>query len=127
MPRYFFDTDDGDLGIRDDEGYELPDDAAARREAMSALPDMARDKLPDGDRRTFSAVVKDATGRAIYSAVLSLEGGWIKEPSDEPSESYLPVARSWGILTPIARSSLRQPKARINAWTRSVRRGYAGA
>ena len=82
MPRYFIDTDDGDVRVDDDEGFVLADAEAARRAAMAVLPDMTRDKLPDGDRRTFSEVVKDATGRAIYSAVLSLEGGWIPEPSE---------------------------------------------
>jgi hypothetical protein len=33
MPRYFFHTSDGIRHI-DDEGFELPDDAAARREAV---------------------------------------------------------------------------------------------
>ncbi|WP_408903032.1 DUF6894 family protein [Methylobacterium radiotolerans] len=46
MPRYFFDTDDGDDPLHDDEGMDLPDASGARDAAIGALPDMARDKLP---------------------------------------------------------------------------------
>ena len=76
MPRYFFDTDDGDQSFRDDEGLDLPHVEAAREAALDALPDMARDKMPDGDRRTFVATVRDAYGVVVYSATLSLKGEW---------------------------------------------------
>jgi hypothetical protein len=76
MPRYFFDTDDGDFRWKDGEGEELCDDEAARSAALDALPDMARDKLPDGDRRTFSVRVRDVAGTVIYSATLDLVGEW---------------------------------------------------
>ena len=76
MPRYFFDTDDGDQSHRDDEGHDLPDVQAARVAALDVLPDMARDKMPDGDRRTFVASVRDDQGAIIYIATLSLKGEW---------------------------------------------------
>ena len=76
MSRYFFDTDDGDYRAQDDEGMELPDAEAARVAAVDALPDMARDKLPDGDRRTFSVQVRDEGGTVIYTARLDLIGEW---------------------------------------------------
>ena len=76
MPRYFFDTNDGDMLDLDDVGLDLTDHEAARREAIAALPDMARDKLPDGDRRNFSVRVRDEAGAAIYSASLALTGEW---------------------------------------------------
>jgi hypothetical protein len=78
MPRYFFDTDDGTSLMIDPEGYELPDEAAARWAALDALPDMARDKIPDGDHRTFSVSVRDANQEVICAATLSLMGGWKK-------------------------------------------------
>lgn len=76
MSRYFFDTDDGDFRSQDDEGIELSDAEAARLAALDVLPDMARDKLPDGDRRTFSVRVRDEAGAVLYSATLDLVGEW---------------------------------------------------
>ena len=83
MPRYFIDTDDGDVRINDDQGFDLADAEAARREAMAVLPDMARDKLPDGDRRTFVATVRDEEGSVVYSATLTLVG--LSFPKSAPS------------------------------------------
>jgi hypothetical protein len=59
MPRYFFDTDDGDERYRDDEGMDFPHAGAARDAEIGALPDMARDKILDGDRHTFAVQVRD--------------------------------------------------------------------
>jgi hypothetical protein len=77
MPRFLFDIYDGVRLTRDDEGSELPDREAARKEALSVLPDIARDRSPDGDRRDFIVDVRDETGRVIYTATLSLVGRWI--------------------------------------------------
>jgi len=76
MPRYFFDTDNGDLQVEDDEGIELPDAEAARAIGVAALPDMARDSLPDGDQRTFAVRVRDEHGTVVYSASLDMAGEW---------------------------------------------------
>ncbi len=48
--------------------------------ALSALPDMARDKMPDCDRRTFKAIVRDDNGQEIYTATLTLVGEWKVTP-----------------------------------------------
>ena len=74
MPRYFIDTDDGDLSQQDADGLELPDDEAARTAALDALPDMARDKLPDGDHRTFRVTARDEQGAVVYCATMTLKG-----------------------------------------------------
>ena len=74
MPRYFIDTDDGDLRVEDEDGHDLSGPHAARLIALDVLPDMARQKLPDGDRRTFTARVRDVTGAVVYSARLELRG-----------------------------------------------------
>lgn len=51
MPRYIVDTDEGDHSHRDEDGLEFP-----RVEvALEVLSDMARDKMPGGDRRTWRA------------------------------------------------------------------------
>jgi hypothetical protein len=72
MPRYFFDTYDGDRFIPDHEGLELRDLTAAEREAKKALPDMARDALPDGDERTLIISVRNEAGQVVLRAALSL-------------------------------------------------------
>ena len=50
MPRYFFDTRDGEL-VRDEIGMELDGIAAARDEATRGLADFAHDALPGSVRR----------------------------------------------------------------------------
>ncbi len=78
MPRYFFDINDGERATIDAEGSELDSDEAARAEAIGVLPDLARDMLPDGDRHTFIASVRDEAGRAIFRATLTLAAEWLK-------------------------------------------------
>ncbi|AMJ62287.1 DUF6894 family protein [Bosea sp. PAMC 26642] len=75
MPRYFIDTDDDETLVIDDEGMDLPDHGAARWQALDALPDMARDKMPDGDNRTFRVCARDERGKVVYSAEMKLQGG----------------------------------------------------
>ena len=74
MPRYFIHTDDGDFQHRDEDGHDLPDVKAARLAVLDVLPDMARDKLPDGDSRTFSATAWDDQENIVYVATLTLKG-----------------------------------------------------
>lgn len=76
MPRFFIDTADGDDVVRDEVGHELPDPKRARIMALDALPDMARDSIPDGDCRTFAVSIRNADGKVIYHASLALSGGW---------------------------------------------------
>ena len=71
-PLYFIDTSDPDVFCRDDEGREYENIDAAKAAAVTVLPDIARDELPDGDARTFLAIVRDADGKAILQAGLSL-------------------------------------------------------
>lgn len=78
MPRYFFHTFDGG-SFPDLEGQELPDEGAARLEAMRALPEIARDAIPkDGDKQGYTVLVTDEDGRSIYSGSLSYAGVWLK-------------------------------------------------
>lgn len=76
MPRYFIDTDDDALVVFDDQGHDLPSPKAARDMAHEVLPDMARQRMPDGDRRTFRASVRDESGTVLYVATLTLVGEW---------------------------------------------------
>lgn len=72
MPRYFFDTYNGDNFIPDEAGIELEDIEAAKLAAQAALPEMARDKLPDGDQRVFIVSVRDEAGQVVLRVALSL-------------------------------------------------------
>ena len=76
MPRFFIDTSDGATPLIDNEGREFPDSQAARKDALSVLSDIAREEMPDGDERTFSVSIRNISGRAIYSAKLTLKGRW---------------------------------------------------
>ena len=76
MTHFFFDIDDGENHVTDSHGLDLADKEAARREAISILPDVAREELPDGDRRTFICKVRDETDKVIFIATLSLVAGW---------------------------------------------------
>ncbi|MGH1587334.1 DUF6894 family protein [Methylobacterium phyllosphaerae] len=76
MPRYFIDTNDDDMFVEDEDGQILADAEAARQMAQASLPDMAREKMPDGEERTFSAVVRDEAGVVLYTATLKLTGAW---------------------------------------------------
>ena len=80
MAHYTIDTDDDDVYVEGDYGEGLTSSSAARLLALSSLPDMARDKMPDGDCRTFRATVRDENGQEIYTATLTLVGGWKVTP-----------------------------------------------
>ena len=69
---FSIDTYDGQTAVSDDRGLHSPSPEVALAEAVRALPDMARDALPDGGQRDFIATVRDVTGQAIYTVTLSL-------------------------------------------------------
>ncbi len=77
MPRFFFDTHDGDHLVRDPSGHELPHREAARQAALAVLPSMARDEVPNGDRHDFYVNVRNDNGQTIYTACMSLVGRWL--------------------------------------------------
>ena len=76
MARYFFETETGNLLVRDDEGLELVDDNAARTAAIVALPDIAKDVTPIGDRRAFTLRVLNEDRVLIYKSTVTFEGEW---------------------------------------------------
>ncbi len=96
MPKFYLDLYDGTNVTRDPYGLDLVDRMEARREAISVLPDMAREVLPDGDRRDFTVDVRTAVGEIIYTATLSLVGRWLKgldsqvdQEAPDPDETRL--------------------------------------
>ena len=73
MPRYYFDTRDGDHFVRDDEGVELDGIEGARDQATLALRDLAKDAIPKETRRQFAMKVRDEAGRQVIRASLWFE------------------------------------------------------
>ena len=75
MPHYYFDIHRNGEVIVDNEGQELPDAEAVRKEAMAVMPEIAADAIPaDGDRQNFVVVARDETGKPVYTATLSYVG-----------------------------------------------------
>ena len=75
MPRYFIDSDDGNVFTIDDEGIVLANDDAARFEALAALPCLTKGKTPGGDDRTYRVSARNEAGVIVYATQMSLRGG----------------------------------------------------
>ena len=54
--------------------------------AIDALPDLAREELPNGPERLFWVKVRDEAGDLVFEATLSLASRWFREPSEVPAE-----------------------------------------
>ena len=76
MARYFFDTFDGEKLVRDEIGIELADLARVRVEAIEALPDIAREELPDGNQRLMAVQARDEENRVVFKASLNFKAEW---------------------------------------------------
>ncbi|MER8595021.1 MULTISPECIES: hypothetical protein [unclassified Mesorhizobium] len=72
MPRFFFFTDTGQV-FPDLEGTYLPNLEAANQEAVRALVEITKDKLPDGLYREFVMKVRDESGHRFAEAMLKFE------------------------------------------------------
>jgi hypothetical protein len=66
---FFFDTDDGERLVVDEEGLELESVEAARQQAQAALADMVREMMPSGDQRTLTIRVRDEADQTVKAAV----------------------------------------------------------
>jgi hypothetical protein len=82
MPRYFFDLHDGEYFTQDNTGLLCSSLADVSDQAVSVLPDIARDELPDGPARTFWVRVRHEDGRYIFRASLALVSAWIVDDID---------------------------------------------
>lgn len=76
MPRLFFDTYDQDKLSKDEEGIECSSRSDVQRRAVDALPDMAREVLPDGPNHDFRVEVRNSRGDVIFQASLNLRSEW---------------------------------------------------
>ena len=72
--RYFFDVLSDSHEIIDEEGCELQSDAQMQQEATRLLANIALDEAPYGPPPAVMTRVRDMNGRAIYRAVLTIEG-----------------------------------------------------
>jgi hypothetical protein len=70
MPHYYLDTYNGVQLAVDHVGLDVDDIEAARKAAVTALQEMARDALRDADRMEFSVRVRDEYGRRVLTATL---------------------------------------------------------
>jgi hypothetical protein len=82
MSRYYFDTYDQDQASKDVEGMECKSKSEIQRYAIDALPEMARDELPDGLNHDFRVEVRDERGRVVFHSSLLLRSQWLEDVSD---------------------------------------------
>jgi hypothetical protein len=78
MKRYFFNTRDGDLFTKDEEGSELPDLDAARHEAILAAREMMAEMLLEGrvvDGQVFEIMDEDdlLVAKVPFKSAMRLE------------------------------------------------------
>jgi hypothetical protein len=79
LPRYFFDFYDGEIR-RDPEGSEYADLEGIRHEAMRALPEYAKDRIPmEGDKQAYTVRVRNESNVTVYTATLTFAGFWLEE------------------------------------------------
>jgi hypothetical protein len=77
MPLYFFDFDDDSAPSSPDTmGTELPSLECIPEEAVAVLASYAKDRLPGGSHRVFSASVRNEEGVVVFKASLTLQSGW---------------------------------------------------
>jgi hypothetical protein len=65
VPKYFFHIVRSGHRVEDTEGIELPDIAAAAREAMRSTGDMVRESVKQHERYPAHTEVTDETGTAV--------------------------------------------------------------
>lgn len=72
MPRYFFDTQDGEL-VRDDIGLNCDNFQDMLAQATSGLADFAHDAVPGAKYQEMAVRVRDEQDRPVLQAILRLE------------------------------------------------------
>jgi hypothetical protein len=91
MPRYYFHVREGGTLHRDEEGQDLPDAEAARKEAISAAREILGDKLLHGGSLNSRAIeIADETGHVvdeINSRDVLFQNGRLRSYSDDVTQS----------------------------------------
>jgi hypothetical protein len=75
MPRFYFDTFDGQSWTDDDLGLEVEDLSAAITLAQQGLADIVHDELPDGHALRLMVVVKDENRKIVGEAIIDMIAG----------------------------------------------------
>lgn len=75
MPRFFFDTFDGETEVRDEIGLICEPDAVSRK-AIKALPELAN-VLDESAANEFWVKVRAEAGAHIFMASLTLRSRWL--------------------------------------------------
>ena len=73
MPHYFIDIVEDTYRTSDEVGLDLVDMAAARREAMLILIELARDEAREGNFEALSVEVRNHVGQPKFHATLRFE------------------------------------------------------
>ncbi|MGH1573050.1 DUF6894 family protein [Methylobacterium sp. P31] len=73
MPRYFIDLHDGANLVRDREGFDLPDLAAARAQAVRMMMRLAQGLADPQVRQDYVIAVRDAQGAVRLRLRLSYD------------------------------------------------------
>ncbi|HXQ03295.1 MAG TPA: hypothetical protein VN831_00865 [Bradyrhizobium sp.] len=72
MGRFYFHLRDGDKLLPDDEGVDLPDFSAAKREAVLAARELLAEAIGNGRQKVPDAfVIADESGRALDTVLLA--------------------------------------------------------
>ena len=82
MARYLFDIYDNEKVSPDTKGLECASRREVREAAISVLPAIACDELPDGNHHFFRVRVRDCEDRPVFQASLTLEAGWLDEDGE---------------------------------------------
>lgn len=73
MPRYFFDTCDGERQVRDDAGIDLAGPQDIPREAAILLQGLGLGEVLKGQSRVFTVTVRRDDGAFIYRGTAKLD------------------------------------------------------
>lgn len=91
MARYYFHVREGSILSRDQEGQELPDAEAARREAISTTREMLGERLLHGGSLSHRSIeIADETGRVVdvvHSREVLMQDGCLRSYSDDVTQS----------------------------------------
>jgi hypothetical protein len=85
MPRYYFHICDGSAFIQDEEGVELPDDAAARQAAIVGLRDVMAAEVKGGGINLASFVEIENESRQHIETVSFTDAVSPGGPCDRPA------------------------------------------
>lgn len=76
MPRYYFDTFDGTAMLADMVGDEFEGDKAAADQAVSLIPALAGDHIPDHHDITVATSLRNEAGAVIYRSIGLVRSQW---------------------------------------------------